>query len=260
MPSYHMVLKPSAGATRWDAGKEMVLAVADSLEASMGVASTVGNWVEFDVTVRNRSTRPVLVAPEQFFVLVDFPVTKSTAAAQLHISAENPELALQNLQQQANHHARKSTAVPLTEILSSVNDLAQDLSSTKRKETTEQYNARKAAYNSEMNSYELDRTNHAVQAVSLRDDVRQLEDTRLRKTTLDPGFALQGRVRFPGWNHAATHLRLVLPVSGRELSGEFTQMAYRMDGTQPPLTQAAVPRVLPPASLSTPPAPTTVRP
>lgn len=258
MPSYHVMLKPSAAATRWENGKQMLLATADSVEALMGVASVSERWVEFDVTVRNRSRRPVLVAPEEFFVLADYPATKNTAATQARIGAENPELALQSLQQQADFHTRKSTAVPLTEILSTVSSVADDLTSTKRKETTEQYNARQAAYNSEMARYEQNRTSHAVQANTLRDDVRQLEDTRLRKTTLDPGFALQGRVRFPAWYHAATHLRLVLPVSGRELAGEFTQTAYRMDGTQPPTSQPAQFRVL--TSQTVPPAPATVRP
>lgn len=260
MPSYYIRLQPSGTVSRWEEGHPLVAAAADSVETLVGVASTVNQWVDFDVTVRNTSSRPVLVAPEQFYALVDFPATKTTAALHVRVPAEDPEQALQTLSQQADYHARKSTAVPLGEVLSSLNNLTQDLSSNKRKETTEQYNARKAAYQAEQNSYEQDRTSHAVQAASLRDDVRRLEDTRLRKTTLSPGYALRGRVRFPAWFHTATQVRVMLPVNGRELSADFTQTAYRADGSQPALAPTAALPAGAVASPPAPPAPATVRP
>jgi hypothetical protein len=232
MPSYYITLHPPAGAARWDNGQELVVAAADSVEVRMSVAATAPAYVEFFVTVRNTSARPVLVAPEQFFALVDFPATKNAPGGQLRIGAEDPELALHTLNQQTDHHDRKSTGVSALELLSTVNNVAQDLSSGKRKETEAEYNARKAAYASEMDGYEEKRYNHALQADRLRYQTQFLEETRLRKTTVEPGYALEGRVRFRAWSPGANHLRLVVPVAGRELTGDFVQTTYRMDGTQ----------------------------
>ncbi|OON68603.1 hypothetical protein [Hymenobacter sp. CRA2] len=264
MPSYHVTVRPATEAARWVNGREMVVMAADSLEAEVGVVSTIGPWTEFDVTVRNTSRGPVLVAPEQFYVLVSFPATKTTAPAQVRVTADDPEAALQTMTQEAEHHTQKSTAVPAAELLSTVSSVVQDLSSNKRKETTEQYNARQAAYQAEMNRYEQERTDHAVRAASLREDIRHAEQTLLRKTTLDPGYALQGRVRFRSWYYAADKLQLVLPLDGHALAADFVQTAYRMDGTQPAVarTPVVVPAVQPPAGLNppVPPAPATVRP
>ncbi|KUG08432.1 hypothetical protein [Solirubrum puertoriconensis] len=137
--------------------------------------------------------------------------------------------------------------------------MAQDLSSRKRKETEAQRNARNTAYQAEMNGYQQERTDHAVRAAAVRDELRAAEEGMLRKTTLGPGFALRGRVRFQRSADAADRLRVVVPVSGRQLAGEFTQFRYRPNASQPAMAQAA-PRALPAASQPTQPAPATVRP
>ncbi|UYZ59607.1 hypothetical protein [Hymenobacter latericus] len=263
VPQYHIALKPASNATRWEGGLEMVSDEADSVEVSMAAASTAGNFLEFDVTLRNRSARAVVVAPEQFYLLASFPpaATPNAAAAvgPVRVPAIDPEETIRQLQLSAAFHEKKSTAIPAVEILSGINEIAQDLSSRKRKETDAQRDARNAAYHAEMNGYQQERTDHAVRAAALRDELRATETDLLRKTTLDAGFAVRGRVRFLRTADAADRLRVVLPVGGRALAAEFTQFRYRPNGYQPATAQAA-PRALPAVSQPAPPAPATARP
>lgn len=231
---YHVMVKPAAGANRWQNGVEVVSSRQDSVDVRLGVVSTSGPWLEFDVTVHNQSARPVLVAPEAFYLdAYGAPAGSAVASGPLRVQADNPEQALQQLRQQAEYHQKQSTNVPATELLSSLSNLVDDLSSTKRKETEAQRNARQANYHAEMARYEQERTSHAVQAGSARDAVSGLEQAMLRKTTLDPGGVLRGRVRFRRYTDLATRLRVVTPVAGRELAAEFTQQRYRMDGHAP---------------------------
>ncbi|WP_162910480.1 hypothetical protein [Hymenobacter oligotrophus] len=256
------MLKPASGATRWENGLELVGAHADSLEASLAAAATAGNYLEFAVTVRNRSARPIVVAPEEFYLEANFAAPATAGAAPvgpLRVPAVNPEESIRMLQQGAAYHEQKSTAVPAAEILSGINEIAQDLSSRKRKETDAQRDARNAAYHAEMNGYQQERTDHAVRAAALRTELRAAEADWLRKTTLGPGMALSGRVRFRRTADGAERLRLVLPVGGRELAGEFSQFRYRQSGYQP-ATASAVPRAVPAVNQSAPPAPATARP
>ncbi|GAB2947378.1 hypothetical protein GCM10027048_10410 [Hymenobacter coalescens] len=246
--SYYVLVKPAGGEGRWQDGLEVVSSQADSLDVRLGVVSTSGPWLEFDVTVRNRSSRPVLVAPEAFYLdAYGGQPGAAVAAGPLRVQAENPEQNIQSLQQQVQYHEQKSTALPATEVLSSLSNLVDDLSSKKRKETEEQRNAREANYKAEMARYEQERTAHAVQAVSARQQAQALEEQLLRKTTLDPGYALRGRVRFRRYTDSATRLRLVTPVAGRELAAEFTQQRFRMDGRQLPTATAAPTKTVGPA-------------
>jgi hypothetical protein len=233
--SYYVMVKPTEGSGRWQDGLEVVAAQHDSVDVRLGVVSTSGPWLEFDVTVQNRSRRPVLVAPETFYLDA---YSATPGMGPLRVQAENPEQTIQTLQQQAAFHQQKSTALPATEVLSSLSNLVDDLSSKRRKETDEQRNAREANYKAEMTRYEQERTTHAVQATAARDEQRQLEETLLRKTTLDPGYALRGRVRFRRYADTAPRLRLVAPVAGRELAAEFSQQRFRMDGRQLPTATA----------------------
>ncbi|WP_400190304.1 hypothetical protein [Hymenobacter sp. B81] len=236
-PSYYVLVKPSSGAARWEDGLEVVAAEVDSVDVRLGVASTQGPWLEFAVTVRNRSLRPVLVAPETFY----YDAYTAGNPSPLRVTASNPEEAIQALQAQTATQERQATAVPAAEVLSSLSNLVDDLSSKKRKETPEQREAREETFRREQARYEEVRTQNALQAVASRDQLRSLEQTLLRKTTLDPGYVLHGRIRFRRYTDAATRLRVVVPVGGRELAGDFTQTRLLMDGRQLP-TAASNPR------------------
>ncbi|KAA9327162.1 hypothetical protein F0P96_18165 [Hymenobacter busanensis] len=238
MPSYYVHVKPAGGATRWEDGLELVTTEADSLEVRMGVAATAGEFLEFDVAVRNRSSRPVLVAPEQFYLLAyypDFPSPKQ-------LPATNPETTIETLQQKAAEHEKQSTALPAAEVLAGVNNTLADLTTKRRNETTAQYEARNAAHQAEKARHEQQRTAQAVQAVATREQLAAAEESLLRKTTLNPGYAARGRVRFQRYVDAATRLRVVVPVAGHELAGDFIQTRFTPNGrplTPPPPTAAA---------------------
>jgi hypothetical protein len=232
--SHYVLVKPAVGGGQWQDGMEMVAARQDSLDVRLGVVSTSGPWLEFDVTVQNRSRRPVLVAPEAFY-LDAIPATPGVGA--LRVQSENPEQNIQALQQQAAYHRQKAAARPAAEMLSSLSNLLDDLSSRPRHENAARRTARQTRYQAEMARYEQERSSHAVQATAARDQQRQLESILLRKTTLAAGQSLRGRVRFRRCADTAARLRLVMPVAGRQLTGEFTQQYFRLDGH--PATAAA---------------------
>ncbi|RTQ48217.1 hypothetical protein EJV47_17465 [Hymenobacter gummosus] len=233
--SHYVLVKPAAGGGQWQDGMEVVAAKQDSLDVRLGVVSTTGPWLEFDVTVHNRRRRPVLVAPEAFY-LDAYAATPGVGA--LRVQSENPEQNIQALQQQAAYHRQKATARPAAEMLSSLSNLLDDICSRPRHENAARRASRQARYRTEMARYEQERTSHAVQATAARNQQRQLETTLLRKTTLASGQELRGRVRFRRCADAAVRLRLVMPLAGRELAGEFTQQYFRLDS---PLATAAAP-------------------
>ncbi|GAB3838543.1 hypothetical protein GCM10028821_40370 [Hymenobacter jeollabukensis] len=234
--AHYVLVKPATGAGQWQDGMEVVAAKQDSLDVRLGVVSTSGPWLEFDVTLQNRSRRPVLVAPEAFY-LDAYSTTPGVGA--LRVQSENPEQNIQALQQQAAYHQQKASARPAAEMLSSLSNLLDDLSSRPRHENAARRTARQTRYQAEMARYEQERASHVVQATAARDKQRQLETTLLRKTTVAPGQLLRGRVRFRRCADAAARLRLVMPVAGRQLAGEFTQQYFRLDGH--PATAAATP-------------------
>ena len=225
--SHYVLVKPATGGGQWQDGMEVVATKKDSLDVRMGVVSTTGAWLEFDVLVQNRSRRAVLVAPETFY-LDAYPSKPGIGA--LRVQAENPEQNIQALQQQAAYHRQKSATRPASEMWSSLSNLLDELSSRPRHENAARRTARQAQYRAEMTRYEQERSSHAVQATAARDQQRQLEATLLRKTTLAPGQALRGRVRFRRSTDSAARLRLVTPVAGRVLAAEFTQQCFRLDG------------------------------
>ncbi|MCC3159546.1 hypothetical protein LJ737_20055 [Hymenobacter sp. 15J16-1T3B] len=224
--SHYVLVKPAAGNSQWQDGLQMVAANNDSVDVRLGVASTAGPWLEFDVTVHNRSRRPVRVAPEAFY-LDAYSATPGIGA--LRVQAENPEQNIQALQQQAAYHQQKSAARPAAEMLSSLSNLLDDLSSRPRHENAARRTARQTRYQSEMARYEQERASHAVQATAARDQQRQLETTLLRRTTLAPGAEQRGRVRFRRYSDTASRLRVVMPVGGRALAADFTQQRFRLD-------------------------------
>lgn len=234
--SHYVLVKPAAGGGQWQDGMEVVVTKKDSVELRTGVVSTTGPWLEFDVLVQNRSRRPVAVAPETFYL--DAYSGKPGMGA-LRVQAENPEQNIQALQQQAAYHQQKSAVRPASEMWSSLSNLLDELSSRPRHENAARRNARQAQYRAEMTRYEQERSTHATQATAARDQQRQLEATLLRKTTLAPGAALRGRVRFRRTADSAARLRLVTPVAGRVLATDFTQQYFRLEGA--PATAAAAP-------------------
>ncbi|KUG08431.1 hypothetical protein [Solirubrum puertoriconensis] len=102
VPQYYVSIKPAGSAARWENGLELVAAQVDSVEADMAVAAMAGNYLEFDVTVRNRSSRAVLVAPEQFYLEASFPPSASpntpAPTGAVRVPAVNPEDAILKLQ------------------------------------------------------------------------------------------------------------------------------------------------------------------
>lgn len=224
--SHYVLVKPAAGGSQWQDGLEVVAVKKDSVDVRLGIVSTTGPWLEFDVTVQNRSRRPVLVAPETFY-LDAYPSTPGVGA--LRVQAENPQQNIQALQQQAAYHQQKSAVRPASEMWSSLSNLLDELSSRPRHENAARRTARQAHYRAEMVRYEQERSSHATQATAARHEQHQLEATLLRKTTLAPGSALRGRVRFRRTADSAARLRLVTPVAGRVLAGEFTQQYFRLD-------------------------------
>lgn len=224
--SHYVLVKPAQGSGQWQDGLEVVATKKDSVDVRMGVVSTTGSWLEFDVQVQNRSRRPVLVAPETFYL--DAYSTKPGMGA-LRVQAENPEQNIQALQQQAAYHQQKSATRPASEMWSSLSNLLDELTSRPRHENAARRSARQATYRAEVARYEQERSSHATQATAARDQQRQLEATLLRKTTLAPGQLLRGRVRFRRTADSAARLRLVTPVAGRVLAADFTQQYFRLD-------------------------------
>ncbi|RSK31684.1 hypothetical protein [Hymenobacter metallilatus] len=199
----------------------------DSVYVRAGFLRADDNELVFEVAYLNYSDKPILIAPETFYYMaVPDTLADSTRVPTQYFAgrrlAADPEVRLVQLQARLKEQERKATNVSWFEILTTVTDLAEDVSSIKKKETDQQVAEREARHQDNQAFFDNQRLDHADQAQQLYSQTTALEAVVLRKNTLAPGQGLRGQVFFPRLD-VARKLRLVVFFDERPVQFIFNQ-------------------------------------
>lgn len=224
-PSYYLTMKPAQSSGRWVDGHEISQDAHDSVEVHVGFVRYGANGVIFEVSLRNHSGRPILVAPASFYYLpvATLPVA-STAPVELpgRVAAMDPEPRLQQLTTSIGYEAEQATEVSTGEVLSGLSNIVESVASIKNKETDEQIKEREQRHRNDASYYDNQRLQHAANADLLLSEKQELEQYALRKNTLEPGQSARGYVYFSRTDMADL-LRLVVRVNEHPLTFNFEQ-------------------------------------
>ncbi|GGG48493.1 hypothetical protein [Hymenobacter glacieicola] len=199
----------------------------DSVQVRTGFIRSEPTELVFETEITNTSDRPVLVAPETFYLLLLPPDSTAEAAMAKGIFASrvpalDPEVQLQGLRAKLDKEADKATGVSWFEILTSATHIAEDVASINKKETAEQAAERDYRHQSDEAYFDEQREHHAQKADYLYSQHENLSSVVLRKTTLEPGQRVRGHVYFPRKDYAK-RLRLVVFFDERPVQFEYTQ-------------------------------------
>lgn len=195
----------------------------DSVEVKLGFVRYEPATLVFEVEIGNDSSQPVWVTPETFFYApVDTGAAVVPTTATARVTALDPELRLKQLAARLEEETTKSEKVSWLEILTMVSNVAEDVSSIKKKETEEQIAEREERHQSSSAYFDYQREQHAQQADTLYTQHLNMQTVGLRKTLLSPGKFVRGLVYFPRTD-AARRLRVVVFFNERPVSFDFTQ-------------------------------------
>ena len=199
----------------------------DSVYVRAGFIRAEDEELVFEVAYLNYSDRPVVIAPEAFYyVAVPDTLADSVAVPAQYFQARrvaaNPLVRLGQLQARLQEEDRKASNVSWFEILTSAVNIAEDISSIKKKETDQQVAERDARHQSDQAYFDNQRLDHAEQADDLFAKTTALESVLLLPDTLASGQGLKGQVFFPRLD-AARKLRLVVFFDERPVQFIFHQ-------------------------------------
>ncbi|WP_315999732.1 ATP synthase subunit B family protein [Hymenobacter endophyticus] len=226
--STFLAVEPAQSNGPWVNGHPTsVVSHPDSVYVRAGFIQADDNELVFEVAYLNYSDKPILIAPKTFYYMaVPDTLADSTRVPTQFFEARrlaaDPEVRLGQLQAKLKEHERKADNVSWFEILTSAVNIAEDVSSIKKKETDQQIAEREARHQDSQAFFDNQRLDHAEQADHLYSQTTALEVVVLRKNTLEPGQGLRGQVFFPRMD-VARKLRLVVFFDERPVQFTFNQ-------------------------------------
>lgn len=217
-PRNILKLKPQSEITSWFYGQEFTGDSVFGIMAKVAFDEVNRPWYKFDVEITNHSTMPLLVDPAQFFI-VPFD-GKSQPLNGDTIYAVDPEAKILELDKNLSvNEASQKNQLGLTLLAAGV-DIATGiavLSDDNPKNDCLRTNFLGATVaEGENNHYE------AIDLNELRDIWKS---TTLRKTTLDKGFALHGKLLVP-ISPDASYIQLNIPVDNELIRINFMQLQF----------------------------------
>jgi hypothetical protein len=204
-------LKPMAEESRWYLGQEFVKSDAENIEIAVAFERTVGSYWIFDVEIANLSDQAVLVAPEKFYIKPMQGRSDTIISAGKYIYAINPEQKLLEIDKHiAREEAHYASAMG-TDATISILDLFSDIATIGKEKTPEEIEQEEhedAEREASRTDTEIRHENSMNQLVDMRGN---WENLTLRKTTLFPGYFIDGKVYFPAKRNV-NYLELSFPV------------------------------------------------
>ncbi|OWP64488.1 hypothetical protein CDA63_03715 [Hymenobacter amundsenii] len=181
----------------------------------------------FQAEFSNAADYPVTVDPANFYYL-PLPDSAMPSASVVPAfapgprPARDPEAHLAALAARRDQEAVKADKVSFFELLTLATNIAEDISSIKKKETAAQVAERDARHQNDGIYFDNQRADHADAAYALHATVTEQAHALLRPATLQPGDQVVGLVYFPRLD-AARQLRFVLFFDERPVQFDFSQ-------------------------------------
>jgi hypothetical protein len=208
-------IKPQSDQTSWFYGHEFVGDSAFGIIAKVAFDEINAPWYLFDVEITNRSNMPFTVDPAQIFC-----VPLSGMLAPLNgdtLYAVDPEVKIKELDKSiAINKKRQKNQLGITLLAAGIDIFTSAIVSTDKNPRNDYFRTDllpAAIAQGQENKFE------AVDLNELRDTWRS---TTIRKTSLDTGYAIHGKLLFPLAPNAS-FLQLNIPVDNDTIKINFIQ-------------------------------------
>ncbi len=209
-------LDPTDENALWMSGNRYSQFDLDGVRIAAGFDGTWRNNYLIHLTIANESDQPVLVAPEEFFYRSNLPVAVTT------VHALNPESQLLEMDlRHSEEDARYATEVA-TDATTSILDLMVDVA-TAADQDHEQYD-----WEEQAEQREYRESGHERNLRSINDIRGFWQREVIRKTTLLPGYELDGYIVFPV-QESADSLDMHYVFADRVAVHHFVQKVHHSD-------------------------------
>ncbi|HEX9011852.1 MAG TPA: hypothetical protein VF804_15935 [Holophagaceae bacterium] len=203
---------------RWLRGKAYLKEEQGGLEVRAAFEDAGPGALLFDVVVANRGPAPVLVAPEQFqVVLGDLP---EGSLAPREYAAVDPEVMIHQLGRASAAEQATKGATNAFRGIFLLADLGDTLTGSTQRNPREQREVRQDNRETYRDMDAADR-NADARLSGLAGQRRHWEEDCVRKTTLDPGYGLRGKVVFHLDARRAGKVALRVPVGSQTFQFDF---------------------------------------
>lgn len=210
-------LEPVEENVQWNYGQQMVYKTKDSITVGMAFSRSTDRYIIFDMTFTNHSNSELLVAPETFYYQCknEYGTFLGTK-----LYATDPEEKLLDIDKQLSktnaqkaNHAVLSLISTTTEVSAAIASLNE--SPEERAEISDDIRR---------NQYYRSQVHNDIEAESWSLNERRdfWSNTVLRKTTLKPGFYVEGKVFFER-NECAVYCNFSVPVNWNSFEYSYKQ-------------------------------------
>jgi len=210
-PEVNPPLQPVEASERWLKGSAYLKRVQGGVEVRAAFLEAGPGALLFDVVVANRGTAPVLVAPEGFVCDLTLP---EASLAPPEVPVVDPEAMIRQFVQASAAERSSQGVTSAFRGVFLLADLGDILSQSSRRNPREQRETSRDLDEADVRS-EARLTDLAAQR-------RHWEEDCVRKTTLDPGYGLRGKVVVHVNTRLASQVVLRLP-----LGAETFRFAFR---------------------------------
>ena len=214
-PKSLVKLEPTQEATKWLYGQEFARDSVAGIIYEVGFDQIVETNYLFDFDITNRSNLEILIDPQNFYYI---PLNDSLQPlADEYFYALDPEKEILNIEKRLSiTEARRKNSIALSIVGLGVDIATAAITATDHNPhndflRTDMFNAVQAG--NVVNEYQ------AADLMQLRDS---WSESTIRKTTLEPGFSMKGKVFFPVFPKAK-YLQFVLPVDNQPVRILFQQ-------------------------------------
>jgi hypothetical protein len=221
-PSPIYRLHPIADDTLWLHGQQVARRVESNLEARVSFARSEGDQLVFDMEITNLADGELLVSPEKFHCFA-LPTRKDSSDWRLQqIFAFDPEEELLQIDKaiarEKTSHATESAVDATVSLLAVVVYLA----TIGQSDTEAEIEERAEVCDEIAASRQESEKKYYNQMAHLQHERQDWEFDRLRKTTLQSGQTVGGKVYFAAPSHEQTRfLKLVLPFGEKNMEFLF---------------------------------------
>lgn len=216
-PEVNPPLQPVEAPERWLKGSAYLKQVEGGVEVEVAFLGAGPGALLFDVVVANRGTAPVLVAPEGFVCDLTLP---EASLAPREVPVVDPEAMIRQFDQASAAERSSQGVTTAFRGVFLLADLGDILSQSSRRNPREQREVRQDQRETSRDLDEADVRSEA-RLTGLAAQRRHWEEDCVRKTTLDPGYGLRGKVVVHANTRLASQVVLRLPVGAKTFRFAF---------------------------------------
>ncbi len=214
-PKSLIKLEPNQESTKWLYGQEFAKDSVAGIIYEVGFDKIIEPNYLFDFDITNRSNLEILVDPQDFYYL---PLNDSLQPiVDEYLHASDPEKEILNIEKKISiTEARRKSNIALSLVGLGVDIAAAAITATDD-------NPHNDFFRTDLfNAVQIGNMTNEFEAVDLQELRESWSQSTIRKTTLEPGFSMKGKVFFPFFPEAK-YLQIVLPVDDQNIEILFQQ-------------------------------------